>query len=292
MTAPTISVPPGSCDCHLHVIGPKAQYPLASHSALVPEDAPLDKLLAMHERIGMERLVLIQTSVFGADNSCLLDALEQIGPRARGVVVVPEDITNDALDKMHLLGVRGVRINTASYGSRSVDEIAEQLLISARICARNGWHVQIFTRADVFPGLEPIIDTLPVPIVIDHFGMIPPQEETHPTERVLHRLLKKGNTWIKISGANRLAEDGSNDIFHPKIGHLARRFFQTNPTRIVWGTDWPHIRLHVGIVKSEKETPYLDLDAGDILGELDAWFDDPKVLHKILVDNPAELYGF
>jgi len=208
MNASTISLPLGACDCHLHVIGPKAQYPLASHSALVPEDAPLDKLLAMHKRIGMERLVLIQTSVFGEDNSCMLDALEQIGPRARAVVVVSENITNETLDKMHQLGVRGVRINTASYGARSVEDIAEQLLISARICARHDWHVQVFTRADVLPGLEPVIDTLPVPIVIDHFGMIPPQAETHPTESVLHRLLEKGNTWIKISGANRLAEDG------------------------------------------------------------------------------------
>jgi len=292
MNAPIISLPNGACDCHLHVIGPKAQYPLGSHSALIPEDAPLDKLLAMHERLGIERLVLIQTSVFGDDNSCMLDALEQIGPRARAVVVVPEDITSETLDKMHRLGVRGVRINTASYGSRSVEAIAEQLLISARMCARHDWHVQIFTRADVIPGLEQVLDTLPVPVVIDHFGMIPSQEETHPTEKVLHRLLEKGNTWVKISGANRLAEDGSNDIFNPKIGELARRFYQTNPSRIVWGTDWPHIQLHVGIVKSEKETPYLDLDAGEILCELDGWFDDPKVLQKILVDNPAELYGF
>lgn len=292
MVSTNFSPPANACDCHLHVVGPKAQYPMASQRAYTPMDAPLNKLLGMHERLGIERMVLIQTSVFGFDNSCMLDALAKLGSRARGVAVLPEDTTREALDSMHQLGVRGIRVNIATYGSSSVDKIAEQLSIAARLCAHNGWHVQLFTPADVIPALEPIIDSLPVPIVIDHFGLIPPQDEIHPAETVLHRLLEKGNTWIKVSGAYRLGDDRDNEFSDPRIGSLARRFFQTNPARIVWGTDWPHSPPHGNIAEGEEEAPYRDFDTLDLLRELNLWFNDRQTIQKILVENPAVLYEF
>jgi len=141
---------------------------------------------------------------------------------------------------MHQLGVRGIRINIATYGSCSVEEFAARINIASRLCSRNGWHVLLFTVADAIPALVPILEKLPVPVVIDHFGLIPPQINTHPTEKVLHRLLEKGNLWLKVSGAYRLGDDSNNEFSDSRIGSLARRFYQTNPERIIWGTDWPH----------------------------------------------------
>ena len=292
MSAQIFTPPPGACDCHLHVVGPKAQYPLADYRAFTPMDAPLDKLLAMHRQIGIERMVLIQTSVFGYDNSCMLDALDVLGPRARGIAIVPGDIDSQTLDEMHRLGVRGLRVNIATYGSRPAEEIAEQFRVAARLCARNNWHVQLFIPADAIAAIEPVLDALPVPVSIDHFGLIPPQDDTHPAESVLRRLLEKGKVWVKVSGAYRLGDGGDNDFCDPRIGALAQRLYQTNPARIVWGTDWPHTPPHGDIAEGDEEAPYRDIEPASLLNALNAWFDDPKAMQRILVDNPMELYDF
>lgn len=279
-----------ACDCHLHVIGPKVQYPLAKPRAYTPKDARLDQLLDMHNRIGMERMVLIQTSVFGYDNSCMLEALKLLGDRARAIAVVPETTSNERLDELHHMGVRGLRVNIASYGERPPNEIAERLLATAKMCVRNNWHVQLFTLPNAFPILEPILKDLPCDVVIDHFGVIPAQDERHPAEEVMRRLLSTGKIWVKISGAYRLRDD--DDFTDARIGDLARRLFKTNPSRILWGTDWPHPGRHGAMDHGDKEASYRDVDAGDILNELIKWFENKDELRKILVENPAALFDF
>lgn len=284
--------PANSCDSHLHVIGPKSIYPLAAKRAFTPADAPLADLIAMHKRLGIDRCVLIQTSVFGYDNSCMLNGLSELGQRARGVAVLPGDTDTQTLDDMHRLGVRGIRVNVATYGARPVSEIAAQIAAAVKLCERNGWHVQLFLRADALAALAPTIAALPVDCVIDHFGLIPPQAQSHSAEAALTGLLQGGRTWVKVSGAYRLGDDSNNDVDDPGIGALARRLYQANPDRIVWGTDWPHTPVHGAAAVSDHEEPFRAIDPGNLLEELRLWFNDARATEQILVRNPAKLYGF
>lgn len=283
--------PDGACDCHLHVVGPKAVYPLASRRAFTPQDATLAQLNAMHARLGIDRLVLIQTSVFGHDNRCMLDGLSRLGARARGIAVVADDIQGHELDRMHRLGVRGLRVNIATYGSRSPEEIAGRLNTAARLCERNGWHVQLFVGADALAALSPVIEALPIDCVIDHFGLLDPGLTGHPARAALRALLEAGRTWVKISGAYRLGEGSGSDVTNPAIGELARLLYRANPERIVWGTDWPHTPVHGAVAAGEQEQPYRDIDPADLLGALRVWFDgDMQCLERVLVRNPSMLY--
>ena len=133
--------PENSCDSHLHVVGPRTAYPFATQRAFTPPDAVLADLVAMHRRLGIERAVLIQTSVFGYDNRCMLDALAQLGSNARGVAIVPDHIKLDKLDFMHGLGVRAIRINITE-DRRPVVAMAESIAHTVKLCERNGWHLQ------------------------------------------------------------------------------------------------------------------------------------------------------
>jgi predicted TIM-barrel fold metal-dependent hydrolase len=245
----------------------------------------------MHKRLGIERLVLIQTSVFGYDNRCMLDGLSKLGKRARGVVIVPDNTSTTELDEMHQLGVRGIRINITEE-PHSVAEIALKIASTVKLCQRNGWHLQIFLRADRLTALASTLAKLPIDCVIDHFGLIPPQDVPHAAENALVELLEAGRTWVKISGAYRVGDDTNNDFKDPKIGAMARRFYRANPERVVWGTDWPHTPVHGALAVNDQESPYRDIDPADLLEELRLWFNDTSAMEQILVHNPAKLYAF
>ena len=283
--------PANSCDSHLHVVGPQVNYPLTAKRAFTPPDAPLPELIAMHKRLGIERLVLIQTSVFGYDNRCMLDGLSQLGKRARGVVIVPDNISTTELDNMHQLGVRGIRINITEE-PHSVAEVTLKIASTVKLCQRNGWHLQIFLRADRLTALASTLAKLPIDCVIDHFGLIPPQDVPHAAENALVELLEAGRTWVKISGAYRVGDDTNNDFKNPKIGAMARRFYRANPERVVWGTDWPHTPVHGAVAVNDQESPYRDIDPASLLKELRLWFNDTSAMEQILVHNPAKLYAF
>ena len=283
--------PANSCDSHLHVVGPQVNYPLTAKRAFTPPDAPLPELIAMHKRLGIERLVLIQTSVFGYDNRCMLDGLSQLGKRARGVVIVPDNISTTELDNMHQLGVRGIRINITEE-PHSVAEVTLKIASTVKLCQRNGWHLQIFLRADRLTALASTLAKLPIDCVIDHFGLIPPQDVPHAAENALVELLEAGRTWVKISGAYRVGDDTNNDFKNPKIGAMARRFYRANPERVVWGTDWPHTPVHGAVAVNDQESPYRDIDPASLLEELRLWFNDTSAMEQILVHNPAKLYAF
>ena len=283
--------PVNSCDSHLHVVGPQVNYPLTAKRAFTPPDAPLPDLIAMHKRLGIDRLVLIQTSVFGYDNRCMLDGLSQLGKRARGVVIVPDNISTTELDDMHRLGVRGIRINITEE-PHSVAEIALKIASTVKLCQRNDWHLQIFLRADRLTELASTLAKLPIDCVIDHFGLIPPQDVPHAAENALVELLEVGRIWVKISGAYRVGDETNNDFNDPKIGAMARRFFRANPERVVWGTDWPHTPVHGAVAVDDQESPYRDIDPANLLEELRLWFNETSAMEQILVHNPAKLYAF
>ena len=261
-----MNVPPGACDCHVHVFGPATRYPLAPDRAYTPPEASLEDLLAIEEKLGMRRMVLVQPSVYGADNSCMLDALKALGSRARGVAVVDEF---SDLEELHVAGVRGVRVNLQTGNLRDPQLVAKA---AARV-GLLGWHVQAFARIAILKELKP----LPTTLVIDHMGL--PRD---PSDcEYLVRLIRSQDVYVKLSAPHRLSMDA---------GPLVQALVAAAPERCVWGSDWPH---PVSAAHNPKAVqPFDDIDDVAALVRLREWIPDEKVLRKILVDNPVRLYEF
>jgi len=278
--------PPKSCDCHVHVIGPKPRFPLAAERRYTPKDAPAAELKAMLTRLGLERVVLVQPSFYRTDNSCMLDAMAQIDG-SRGVAVLPPQVPDDELDALDDAGVRGLRVNIATAGTTSLEIIRRDIEAAAALCERHGWHVQIFVAAELIEPLLPVLLALPVATAIDHFGLIAPGPEA-PALRAMLKLLESEKIWLKISGAYRTADDP----FDPGLGPLAKAFCRANPDRIVWGSDWPHTPRHELYTGSTRELPFQDIDTRALLDLVPRWLGDDGLVNKVLVSNPARLYGF
>ncbi len=279
--------PPGSCDCHVHVIGPKPRFPLPANRRYTPMDAPVGDLTAMLERLGLTRVVIVQPSFYGTDNRCMVDAMAQL-KNARGVAVLPDQVPEAELDALDEQGIRGLRVNIASAGAASADAIIRAVQAAANLCEPHGWHVQMFVAADAIAPLAPVLRDLPVNSVLDHFGLIAP-DAANGALRALTGLLEAGKVWVKISGAYRISDD-PND---PRIDPLARTLCKANPERIVWGSDWPHTPrhdLHKG--GSEVELPFQKVDTRGLLDLLPRWLQDDALVERVLVGNPARLYGF
>jgi predicted TIM-barrel fold metal-dependent hydrolase len=279
--------PPGSCDSHVHVIGPKNRFPLAPARSFT-RDATTDELAAMLRRLGLSRVVLVQPSFYGTDNRCMLDAMALL-PEARGVAVLPDDTSEDELDRLDDAGIRGLRVNAATPGNEPVEAVRARIAAAARLCERNGWHVQVFMPATMIAPLAPTLRSLPVVAVIDHFGLAAPGD-TGETLPALTGLLETGHIWVKISGAYRIADD-PND---PGIGPLARALCAANPDRIVWGSDWPHTPGHTSRAGAgDEELPFQAIDTAGLLALVPRWLGgDDDLVQRVLVTNPRRLYGF
>jgi len=280
--------PPGACDCHVHVIGPKRRFPLARERSYTPMDAPLSELATMLARLRLGRVVLVQPSFYRADNSCMLDAMAHL-EHARGVAVLPPQVPDAELASLHGQGIRGLRVNIATLGTFPIETMRRDIEAAALLCERNGWHVQIFVPPEAIKPLSPILLALPVATVIDHFGLIAPGPETAAL-RALMVLLQSGKIWVKISGAYRITDDRTD----PGIGPLARRLCDANPERIVWGSDWPHTPRHDARPPQagNAELPFQTIDTRALLDSVPRWLGDERRVAQVLVSNPAQLYGF
>lgn len=265
------------------------QYPLIAERAYTPMQAPLADLVAMLTRLKLDRVVIVQPSFYGTDNTCTLDAIAELGDRARGIAVLGNDTPNAELDDLHRRGVRGLRVNVATGGmNKPVDSIRDGLNAAAKLCARNGWHLQTFIPSTAIAPLAPLFAELPVPIVIDHFGLIAPGEDESAAADALKRLLASGRGWVKLSGTYRITTP-------PWAGMtaLAQALGTANPDQVVWGSDWPHTPGgKSGKPASDREEPFQDIDAQALLDLVDTWFPDETMQRKLLVDNPARLYDF
>lgn len=279
--APLQAVPPGACDCHVHVLGPRARFPYAAGGRYTPPaDVPLEDLLAMHGELGMTRAVLVQSSSYVIDNSAMLDALAREPRRLRGVGVVSPDISMQELRAMHELGVRGLRFKQfpAAAGHREAAglDALERLAGPMRDL---GWHAQLWTDPTVFQSAEPMLRRLGLPLVFDHMGQ--PRIErgiADPPFQALLGLLADGIAWVKLSAVYRVApvdtvRDNPCFPFHDAL-------VRANPEHAVWASDWPHAQM--------KGNPP---NAGALLDVLSAWT-DAGTRRRILVDNPAQLYGY
>jgi len=272
--------PPGACDCHAHIFGPVDQYPYSCTRKYTPPDASLAAYNHMLATLGLSRGVIVQPSVYGFDNRATLDAIKLAGGKFRGVAVIdPARISDSELDHMHQIGVRGVRINQAYDQTLDMDYLHKVVEKIQRL----NWHLQLFVNLNRFPDFRRQLGKLPVDVVIDHMGLMGLMgtaiKVSNQNFQDLLALLRQGKCWVKLSGAYRLSAQGV--VPYSDVAPFAEALVNANPDRCVWGTDWPHPHLNIPVPND-----------GDLLDLLSKWVPDAKPRHRILVDNPAELYGF
>ncbi|WP_293863286.1 amidohydrolase [uncultured Alsobacter sp.] len=283
-------IPAGACDSHVHLFGPAAHYPFAPDRVYTPGDADEAALNQLHADLGIDRVVLVQPSVYGTDNTRLLAGLEALGSRARAVAVIdPWNASDAELDRLHATGVRGVRVNIATVGMDDPQNAWRLIDEQARRIAGRDWHVQVLTRLSVIKAMRKEIASLPVPLIVDHFGLLDPAKgPDQPGFSTLLQLLADGHLHVKLSAMRRLT--GSDDLapLAPFIDRLA-----AHPSRLVWGTDWPHTGGgRTWGTRSDAIEPFVPTDDGAALSFLVERVGTGEELRQILVDTPTRLYGF
>jgi len=280
------ALPEGACDCHTHVFGAPDRWPMAADRQYTPGPASAADLQAHLDRLGLQRVVIVQPSVYGTDNGCLLDALAFFGDRARGVAVVDETIGDAGLSALHRAGVRGLRINHESSGRNDADGLVELLHRWAGRLQGLPWHLQVYAALDTVALAAPRLQTLAVPLVLDHFAMAPagtPADD--PRLQRLLALLRSGCAYLKLSAAYRIG--GTPD----DARRLARLFIAARPDRMLWGSDWPHTSREPG--KGPLETSaYRTVAPAGLAAQMADWAPDPVSRQRLLSENPRRLYGF
>jgi predicted TIM-barrel fold metal-dependent hydrolase len=278
---PLVKTPPGACDTHAHVFGPSDQFPYGPDRSYTPPDAPLEKYLHMLDTLGFTYGGLVQGSAHGRDNSAMLDALARHPKRLRGVAVADETVPVAELRRWNELGIRALRFNhffrggQLHYRGGVTLENAKKL---APVMQDLGWHMQLWIDVKDLPDTVPTLREIGLAVVIDHMGRTDARAGTGtPGFQSLVRLVGEGGCWVKMSGAHRLSTRAPD---YPDAKPFHEALIRANPDQLIWGTDWPHPRI-------EGEMP----NAGHLLDLFNAWTPDAAVRKKILVDNPARLYG-
>jgi predicted TIM-barrel fold metal-dependent hydrolase len=288
-TPVNFAVPEGACDCHVHTFDPQ-HFPYSPSRPYTPEPVSVEELRSLHQALHMSRVIVVQTTVYGADNSGVLDAMKQLGSRARGVAVIDDKTPNSALDDMDRAGIRGIRLNLETAGQTD-PEIGRKRFQAAveRIKGRK-WHIQIYARLTVIEGIKDLVASAPMPVVFDHFGgMQAALGADQPGLASLMTLVRTGKAYVKISAPYRSSIEAPD---YPDVAPLARALVASNPERILWGSDWPHPGLPVPGRSNSEITPFFQIDDGRVLNFLPQWVPDPAERKTILVENPARLYGF
>lgn len=281
---PRFQVPAGAVDAHCHVFGPAAEFPFAPERKYTPGDASKQQLFALRDHLGFARNVIVQATCHGADNSALVDACLASNGRARGVATVRRDIGDEALQRLHEAGVRGVRFN---FVKRLVDFTPkDELLEIAQRVATLGWHVVIYFEAQDLPQLWDFFTALPTVVVVDHMGR---PDVSQPVDGpqfglFLDFMRQHPNVWCKVSCPERLSVDGPRALdgeanAYRDVVPFARRVVERFPDRVLWGTDWPHPNL-------KDHMP----DDGLLVDFIPHIAPTPALQKALLVDNPMRLY--
>jgi 2-pyrone-4,6-dicarboxylate lactonase len=279
---PRLALPRGACDCHAHICGPAARYPYAADRVYTPPDATLEACRGLLATLGIERAVLVQPSVHGQDNRAMLAALAAAGGGFRAVAVVAPTIEGREIEALDRAGVRGVRLNLVDRrDGRNAVPIAVVRALAERI-APLGWHLEFLVNLDDAPGFAGAVADLPVPVVLGHMGYPRAGARAFLMSAAfanLIRLLEAGRCWIKLTGPYRISL--AADLPYEDVDPLAAALVERAPERLLWGSDWPHVMM-------KKPMP----NDGPLLDLLPRWAPDAAVRRRILVDNPAALYGF
>lgn len=280
LRTPFKRLPVGSCDTHAHLFGPQHLYPYQVNRSYTPPDATEHAYRQMLQMMGFDRAVLVQPSVYGLDNSRLLNMLANVQSSDdiewRGIAVVSDAVTDDELEFMHALGVRGIRINLVFPGGITFTDVQHL----ARRVSGLGWHIQFLVDVSNFTYLADRLSALPVDCVIDHMGHIPTEKtHRHPGFQELLALLKAGRTWVKLTGPNRISQ--LQHVPFLDVDPFFKALVETRLDRCLFGTDWPHVQLPTSMPND-----------ADLVNEFLRLVPDFEQQHVILVQNPAKLYQF
>jgi predicted TIM-barrel fold metal-dependent hydrolase len=272
---PRFRPPPQACDAHCHIFGPGSKFPYDPKAAYVPPDAPFESLQKLHGTLGFERAVIVHASCHGADMRVTLDAIARSNGRYRGTAIIDESVTE--FERMHEGGIRAVRFNFVKHlGGRPDLSFFQRTIERIRPL---GWHLILHLDAEDLVEFDAMFRKVPIPMVIDHMGRVKAAAglEQKPF-KVLLEWMKNDRFWVKVCGPERVSAMGPP--FTDAVP-FARALIEAAPERILWGTDWPH--PNVG-----KHMP----NDGDLVDLFTQMAPEPELQQKILVDNPARLYGF
>ncbi len=276
---PRLVLPPLACDTHAHVCGPEARHPYWAGRVYTPPDALPSQYRHLLRTLGVERAVLVQPSVYGSDNTAMLDALAADPAHLRAVAVVEPEVTTAELERLHALGVRGVRCNIVDIKEGKGQLPLAMLNALAAKVKPFGWHIEFLMHVDEFPDLDRLLDNFLVDVVFGHLGYMKTALGLEaPGFKALLRLLKSGRAWVKLTGPYRIS---GGALPHADVTPFAHALLDTAPDRILWGTDWQHVMVK-GAMPND----------GDLCDLLADWVPDEAKRNRVLVDNPAELYGF
>ncbi|MCJ2020617.1 amidohydrolase family protein [Methylobacterium sp. E-065] len=272
---PTFRMPPGATDTHFHIFGPNRLERLVPQRDYTPPEAAAASARRLFDALGIERIVVVQASVFGLDNRDQLEEGAAIGLPMRAVVVVGPDASEAEMRALHERGARGIRFIMAHPGGLEPSGIER----AAARASEMGWHLQFLLKPAHLVKLEPRLRQLSCPVVIDHMGFLAPEQGLEqPGFQALRRLIEAGTGWVKLSGAYRLSQGGPH---YPELRPYVEALLALRPDRLLWGSDWPHVGLRSGMPNTS-----------DLLELFGSWVSDEADRRRILVDNPDALFGF
>ena len=273
----TTALPTGSTDCHCHIFGPVVRFPYAAQTDAGPADAPKEALFALHDRMGIDRCVIVQSGVHGFDNRVVVDAMQARPGRYLGVALAPADLLDTDLDRLCDQGFRAIRFNYMAHLTPGADP--EALCALAPRLADRAMHLQIHMESGLIDQMTPVLAALTCTVVIDHFGRVDASAgQAHPHFQSLLRLLDHDNLWCKVSGTERASRAAPP---YDDAVPLAATVVARHPDRVVWGTDWPHPNYRT-------DPP----DDGDLFDLIPRIAPTPDLVQALMVDNPTRLYNF
>jgi predicted TIM-barrel fold metal-dependent hydrolase len=255
-----------------------------------PGPASVNDLRGHLARNGLERTVIIQPSFYGSDNRCMLQALHELQDAGRGIAVVDKGASDAALRTLHSQGIRGLRLNVESSGDGDIQAICAELRYWAVRIAVLGWHLQIYASLDALHALCPVLQSLTVPVVLDHFAMV--QDSTALDDaraQAVLSLVRSGRAYVKLSAPYRIQSSLTPNV--DAVARIAARYLRANPERVLWGSDWPHTNREPGKT-AHQQSAYRQVAAAALQQGIYAWLPTAALRKQVLVDNPARLYGF
>jgi 2-pyrone-4,6-dicarboxylate lactonase len=277
---PAYKAPPGACDTHFHVFGPLERYPVATRQRYEPPHAPLEEYLALARRLGIERMVFVQPSAYGTDNTYMLESMARVEAPCRGIVDIDENAPDALIESLHEQGVRGVRINTspiAPYDAARPQALAGRVRTLERRLKGMGWVLEFLGPAWLTRAMMREMRELEMDYILCHIGMFPARDgPEQPGFREMMELASSGRCWLKLTAPYRFATAPDYADAKPMVQALVNEV----PDRLIWGSDHPHLSFadKVGSVRLYN-----------LLGE---WIPDEGLRRKVLVDNPERLFGF
>jgi 2-pyrone-4,6-dicarboxylate lactonase len=278
------TIPAAAIDCHAHIFGTEPEYAYSSGRGYTPPEASLENYLNLHKALGgpqggIDRAVLTQPSVYGTDNSCMLDAVDKMNGKFLAVVAVDADVTDEELEGFHARGARGARVNLVDKGGNPFDGAKAVQKFTERI-KDLGWHLEVLIHVHEFEDLRATMNAMAVDVSFGHLGYMKTDNGLdHPGFREFLDLLRDGHSWVKMTGTYRITT--SPMAPYHDVAPYAKALIEANEDRIVWGTDWPHPAVK-GVMPND----------GALMDHLADWAPDAAVRKKILVDNAEALYGF